>query len=85
MRCSYQERLLADAESQALGAGLTVSAKVARVGEPAPEIVRTAHQEFGADQIAMGTHGCGALGSFFIGSVAQRVAHLAEVPVLLCK
>ena len=80
----YQEQLLAEAEAQALGAGLAVSTKVAAMGEPAAEIVRAA-QECGADQIAMGTHGRGALGSFFIGSVAQRVAHLSKAPVLLCK
>lgn len=80
----YQEHLMAEAETQALGAGLGVSAKLAMTGEPAAEIVRAA-QECGADQIAMGTHGRGALGSFFIGSVAQRVAHLTTIPVLLVK
>ena len=80
----YQEQLLADAELQARGAGLGLSAKIAAMGEPAAEIVRAA-QDCGADQIALGTHGRGALGSFFIGSVAQRVAHLAKIPVLLCK
>jgi nucleotide-binding universal stress UspA family protein len=81
---AYQEHLLADAQAQALGAGLAVATKVATQGEPATEIVRAA-QECGAEQIAMGTHGRGALGSFFIGSVAQRVAHMAKVPVLLVK
>jgi nucleotide-binding universal stress UspA family protein len=81
---AHQERLLAEAQAQALSAGLTVADKVAAVGEPAAEIVRVA-QECGADQIAMGTHGRGALGSLFIGSVAQRVVHLSTVPVLLCK
>jgi nucleotide-binding universal stress UspA family protein len=81
---AYQEGLLAEAQTQALSAGLTVTNKVAKVGEPASEIVRTA-QECGAEQIVMGTHGRGAIGSFFIGSVAQRVVHLSKVPVLLCK
>jgi nucleotide-binding universal stress UspA family protein len=80
----HQERLLAEAQAQALGAGLTVADKVAAVGEPAAEIVRAA-QECGADQIVMGTHGRGALGSLFIGSVAQRVVRLSKLPVLLCK
>ena len=80
----HQDHLLADAQAQALGAGLTVASKVAAQGEPAMEIVRVA-LECGADQIAMGTHGRGTMGSFFIGSVAQRVVHLAKVPVLLVK
>ena len=33
----------------------------------------------------MGTHGRGAVGSLLIGSVAQRVLHLAGVPVLLVR
>lgn len=81
---TYQQHLLTAADAQALGAGLAVSAKLAVQGEPAAEIVRAA-QECGADQIAMGTHGRGALGSLFIGSVAQRVTHLATIPVLLVK
>ena len=83
---TYQDHLLADAQAQAqaLGAGLTGATKVAAQGEPAAEIVRAA-QECGADLIVMGTHGRGALGSLFIGSVAQRVVHLSKVPVLLVK
>lgn len=80
----HQERLLVAAEGQAKAAGLTVRSRVAAVGEPAAEIVR-ATQDCGADQIVMGTRGSGALGSFFMGSVAQRVVHLSTVPVLLVK
>jgi nucleotide-binding universal stress UspA family protein len=80
----HQERLLADAEGQAMAAGLAVRSRVAAVGEPAAEIVRAA-QDCGADQIVLGTRGMGALGSFFMGSVAQRVVHLSKVPVLLVK
>jgi nucleotide-binding universal stress UspA family protein len=39
----------------------------------------------GADMILIGTHGRSALGGLFLGSVAQRVVHLAAVPVLLVK
>lgn len=37
--------------------------------------------ELGCDSIVTGTHGRGRLGSALIGSVAQRVAHDASVPV----
>lgn len=80
----FQEHLLSDAEGQAMAAGLAVRSRVAAVGEPAAEIVRAA-DACAADQIVLGTRGMGALGSFFMGSVAQRVIHLSKVPVLLVK
>jgi nucleotide-binding universal stress UspA family protein len=79
-----QDHLLNEAEGLALGCGLDLRPSQRAVGLPGPEIVRVA-AEIGADQIVMGTHGRGAVGSLFIGSVSQRVAHLAEVPVLLVK
>lgn len=79
-----QEQLLDEAAAQARAAGLVVSAKVTAVGEAAGEIVRVA-QEHQVDQIALGTRGMGAVRSFVIGSVAQRVVHLSQVPVLLVK
>jgi nucleotide-binding universal stress UspA family protein len=35
------------------------------------------------DQVVMGTRGMGALGTFVLGSVANRVVHLVRVPVTL--
>lgn len=79
-----QDALLADANQRARELGLRVRTLHAAVGLPAAEIVRLA-TEAGADQIVLGTHGRGAMGSLFLGSVAQRVAHLASLPVLLVK
>ena len=50
----------------------------------AQEIVRVA-EERDVDQIVMGTHGRGAVGSLLLGSVAQRVVHQTKVPVLLVR
>jgi nucleotide-binding universal stress UspA family protein len=79
---AQQERLLAEALADARAGGLAEVRTQSALGEPASEIVRVA-AEHGVDQIVMGTHGRGAVGSLLIGSVAQRVLHQARVPVLL--
>jgi nucleotide-binding universal stress UspA family protein len=79
-----QQELLDMALAHARRLGLEPAAIESAQGEPAAEIVRAA-QAHAVDQIVMGTHGRGPLGSLFIGSVAQRVVHLASVPVLLVK
>ena len=79
-----QEDLLEAAVTQARACGLEHVTKQSTVGAPAREIVRVA-AEHGVDQIVMGTRGMNALAGLLLGSVAQRVVHLAEVPVLLVK
>lgn len=54
------------------------------VGEPAETIAEYARDK-GCDQIFMGTRGMGRVAGMFLGSVATKVIHLAEVPVLLVK
>ena len=54
---------------------------VVRFGDPAEEIVREA-EAFDADLIAVTTEDRGWLGHVF-GSVADRVFHKADVPVLM--
>ena len=53
-------------------------------GEPDEEIVAAA-EERGVDMIAMASHGRGALGRAIFGSVADRVARTATVPVLILR
>lgn len=53
-------------------------------GDPAECILHVAKQ-IGADLIAMASHGRGALGRWRYGSVADRVARAAEVPVLIVR
>jgi len=79
-----QQDLLAGALSEAGRLGLTQVSTQAEQGGPATEIVRVANER-GVDQIVMGTHGRSAAGGLFIGSVSQRVVHLAKMPVLLVK
>ena len=79
-----QQDLLKAASDEAHRLGLTRVKVKGAEGAIATEIVRAA-DEYGADQIVMGTHGRGAVAGLFIGSVAQRVVHLARAPVLLVK
>jgi nucleotide-binding universal stress UspA family protein len=79
---AQRERVLADALAEARAGGLNLLSTQSAIGEPAAEILRVAAEQ-GVDQIVMGTHGRGALGTLFLGSVAQRVLHGAKLPVLL--
>jgi nucleotide-binding universal stress UspA family protein len=54
------------------------------VGDPADVIVRYA-KENKIEQIVIGTHGRGRMGNMVMGSVASKVVHLTDVPVLLVK
>lgn len=53
-------------------------------GDAANMIVRAARR-LRCESIVMGTRGMGAIGSLLIGSVANRVIHLATAPVTLVK
>lgn len=79
-----QDKLIAAALEHARGCGLAIGTTRRAEGSAAPEIVAAA-ASCGADQIVLGTRGMSAIGSLFMGSVAQRVAQLADVPVLLVK
>jgi nucleotide-binding universal stress UspA family protein len=79
-----QQKLLRKALEHARSVGVTQVAIEAATGSPGDEIARVA-SERGVDQIVMGTHGRGVAGALFLGSVAQRVAQLAPMPVTLVK
>lgn len=79
-----QDTLLEQAAAHAGRLGLALGEPLRAQGVIANEIVRAA-TDSGVDQIAMGTRGMGAVGSLFLGSVAQRVIHQSPVPVLLVK
>lgn len=53
-------------------------------GDPAETIAHRA-AELGCESITMGTHGLTSIGILFMGSVAQKVVHYADVPVTLVK
>lgn len=74
---------LDEAEERLAGRGFALRTVVVG-GEPADAIVEQA-AEVDADLIAMATHGHGALPRLFLGSVADKVRHSCDVPLLLIK
>jgi nucleotide-binding universal stress UspA family protein len=54
------------------------------IGTPAEAIVQYANEQI-VDQIVMGRQGQGGLQSLLLGSVVNKVLHLASCPVLLVK
>ena len=74
---------LASARKKLDAAGLAYTYHIS-IGTPAEAIVQYA-QEQKADQITMGAHGQDALSALLLGSVVNKVAHLATMPVLLIK
>lgn len=79
-----QVKLLDEALAKARACGLQQVVTEAAVGVPAAEIARVANER-AVDQIVIGTHGRNALAGLVMGSVAQRVVHLVNMPVLLVK
>jgi len=75
--------LLVPAEQMAQLEGVTCLTHVS-IGQPADEILAYAGRH-GCDGIWMGTRGLGAVTALVLGSVAQHVVHLAQVPVTLVK
>jgi nucleotide-binding universal stress UspA family protein len=57
---------------------------VVEIGPPAERIIACAKSN-AADVIALSTHGRSGLSALMMGSVANKVLHYAEVPVLLVR
>jgi nucleotide-binding universal stress UspA family protein len=76
---AYLEKLADDVRAK----GLTVNCTLA-LGDPASEILRVAAEEQ-VDLIAMATHGHRFLADVLKGATADRVRHLAKVPVLMIR
>lgn len=74
---------LEDAAGALRAAGFTVETRVL-AGDPAGHIVEAAAND-GADMIVMASHGRGVLGRLLHGSVADRVAREATVPVMVVR
>lgn len=76
-------KALKDARALLDNAGIAYQHHIG-VGETAATIVGYAKDKQ-CQQIVMGTRGAGSFSGTLLGSVAARVVHLADVPVLLVK
>jgi len=57
---------------------------VVETGQPAERIIEYANEE-DVDLIALSTHGRSGMGRWLFGSVADKVVHGSEKPVLLVR
>jgi nucleotide-binding universal stress UspA family protein len=69
--------------SKLTGQGITTNYKV-RVGHAGEEIIKTA-DEMGADVVAMSTHGESGFSRWEHGSIADKVLHAGNTPLLLVR
>jgi nucleotide-binding universal stress UspA family protein len=63
----------------------TIATQIIDPVEGAGETIAHAARDLGCDLIAMLSHGRKGLKRLFLGSVAERVAHVAAVPVLILR
>jgi nucleotide-binding universal stress UspA family protein len=74
--------MLKTAEDIAKKAAVKSSSVAEILSRPEVLIDKTV-KKLGCDLIVIATHGRGALGRFFMGSVTTRLLHVASVPVLV--
>lgn len=82
-RNTASARTLKELEARAIAAGVTAkSCMTSRPGSVPRAIIEVAGEE-GSDLIVMTTHARRGIERLLLGSVAERTAHLARVPVML--
>ncbi len=74
--------MLKTAEDVSKKAGVK-SSSVAEILSRPEVLIEKIVKKLGCDLIVIATHGRGALGRFFMGSVTTRLLHIASVPVLV--
>lgn len=78
------EALVERERQRARAEGVAVSTAVLTGRDPAHEIVKYAEKE-GADLIVVGSRGLTGIKRVLLGSVAEKVVHLAHCPVLVVR
>jgi nucleotide-binding universal stress UspA family protein len=78
------EALLDMMVNQLESTGLKIEKRLADSGAPAEVLADVANQ-VGAELIVVGDTGVGTVTRMLLGSVADRISHIAKVPVLIAK
>ncbi len=78
------ERLLSQAEATAKSCGATNIECQEKEGDPAEAILQVA-EDRAADLIVMGSRGLGTVAELLLGSVSQKVIHLAKAPCMIVR
>ena len=84
-RMSTAKKALSGFEAKAKDLGVTATSVVRSDPDGIPRVLVSVAEDEGVDMIAMCSHGRMGITRVILGSVAERVAHLAKVPVLLLK
>ena len=84
-RVSTAKNALAGFEKKAAAVGVKASSVVRSDPDGIPRVLVGVAEDEGVDMIAMCSHGRMGITRIILGSVAERVAHLSKVPVLLLK
>jgi nucleotide-binding universal stress UspA family protein len=84
IQAELADRLIGDAKAHAKAAGIEKVKGVTRNGDPTEAILETINDE-GADLIVMGSRGLGTLKGLLVGSVSQKVSHLADCSCISVK
>ena len=72
-------------KNRAEGRGLRVTTDILEPLEGTGEAIAHAARDRNADLIMVCSHGRRGLKRLFLGSIAERVAHLAHVPVMIIR
>jgi nucleotide-binding universal stress UspA family protein len=75
---------LTKAHERALASGAARIRTVARSGDPTTEIIEQIRQDQ-AEMVVVGSRGLGPLSGLLLGSVSQKLAHLAPCSVLIVR
>ena len=83
VRNQAAKRALEALAKRVIARGLTCDSALVTDPGNVPELLLSTAERIGADLVVIATHGRRGMKRVVLGGVAERVAHLAKVPVLL--